>query len=301
MNRVCLAYIAAGVSIDDKLKCIDFRKLTHIAVAFIKLRESNGEWQPYLSSVLKSNIEKIKAQIKEQHADTKILISVGGAEADGFCQISRTEKSRKAFAKSIVNIIDELNIDGVDMDWEYPGESALGIACCKSCKTDFVLLLEELRCQLASHLLTIAVGSNRYYGLDVKRINRIVDYVFVMTYDLGLMHSNLYLSKIFVMMWHICGISGDKLCIGVPLYGRDIKNLDNSLGFADLTKGRITHFFGQSFSDYKGRKWCFDTKDDIIKKACWADKRKLGGIFCWEITSDIDNCILNAMSKDKSY
>lgn len=295
MEKICLAYITANGDIDLQLKSIDFSRLSHIAVAFLKFKEKAGEWSISLSSAVRTNIEKIKNEIAKQNADTKILLSVGGAGADGFCYASHTAETRQRFAESIVLLVDELGIDGIDVDWEFPGESALGIASCKSCKKDFVLFLEELKKQLENRLLTIAVGSNRYFGIDVRRVNRVVDFVFVMTYDLGLMQSNLYLSKAFVTMWHILGISKEKLCIGVPLYGRKLKNLEEDESFEALSKGKITHFFGQSFSEYNGAKWCFDTESDVRKKAEWAAKKNLAGIFCWEITRDENNRMLNAM------
>jgi len=141
----------------------------------------------------------------------------------------------------------------------------------------------------------VAVGSNRYFGLKPRRINDFVDYVFVMTYDLGLMHSNFYLSKAFVMMWNILGISREKICIGVPLYGRNVKHLDSDRPFNELYKGKITRTFGQSFSEYNGSVWCFDTEADVKAKSEWAAKRGFGGIFCWEIFGDIDNRILSLM------
>ncbi|MGN1421118.1 MAG: glycoside hydrolase family 18 protein [Eubacterium sp.] len=300
-NKLCLAYIWCGdrqdVNFDEQLKQIDFKKLTHICIAFSLIKENGGYWLPYISEELAVGIKKIQEEIKAQNADTKILLSVGGAYADGFCMASRTKENRRLFAQTIVDIIDEFDLDGVDVDWEYPGESMLGITCCEHCKSDFIQLLEELRSLLKSRYLTVAVGSNRYIGIDVKKLGSIVDYVFVMTYDLGVMHSNVLLSKLFVTMWKILGIQRHKLCIGVPIYGKNVKNLNDTLNYCELSKGRITHYLGQSFSEYNGEKYSFDTDIDVEKKARWALKNDLGGVFCWEITGDENNRMLNAMNR----
>lgn len=300
-NRLCLAYIWCGDqkdrNFDEKLKQIDFNKLTHICIAFSLIKENDGEWLPYLSESVKIGILKIKAEIAVQNADTKIILSVGGAYADGFCRASRTTESRRLFAQSLVAIIDEFDLDGVDIDWEFPGESILGTTCCKHCKSDFIQLLEELRALLKSKYLTVAVGSNRYNGIDVKRLGTIVDYVFVMTYDLGITHSNVFLTKIFVTMWKIFGIPKHKLCIGVPFYGKNVKNLDDTKNYCELSNGRISHYLGQSFSEYNGEKYSFDTDIDVEKKAQWALKNDFGGVFCWEITGDESNRMLNAMNR----
>ncbi len=298
-SKICVAYISCNSSVNNdfsnKLKKIDFKKLTHICIAFSLIENKNGLWLPCISDDVRTGAEMIKEAIKADNADTKIILSVGGAGADGFCQASRSADTRKNFAVELVRIIDELGIDGADIDWEFPGETHLDITSCSSCKSDFVLLLEELRRHLGSKLLTIAVGSNRYFGIDVDRAAKAVDYVFVMTYDLGVMHSNLYLSKIFVTMWKILGVPKNKLCIGVPIYGKNIKNLSDTISFQRAYEGRISYFLGQSFSEIDGAKWCFDTESDINNKAVWARKNDLGGIFCWELSTDKNNHILNAM------
>lgn len=299
-NKLCLAYIVGNNSsnreFDAKLKQIDFNELTHISVAFSLIKETDGKWLPYISNQIRTGIAKIKAEIKAQNADAKILLSVGGAGADGFCQASGTEDGRKCFADAIIELVDEFSLDGIDIDWEFPGESVFGIACCKHCKTDFLLLLEELRRRMGSRLLTVAVGSNRYFGIDVKRLGRIVDYVLVMTYDLGVMHSNIYLSKAFVTMWKLLGIPKNKVCIGIPVYGRNVKRLKEDIKYCEASNGKISCFLGQSFSKYNGAKWCFDTEKDVARKAAWAAKNGFGGVFCWEITGDDSNRILNAMN-----
>lgn len=300
-NKLCLAYIWCGGeqdgSFEERFKQIDFTKLTHICIAFALIKENDGFWLPYITEELAVGIKKIQKEIKAQNADTKIILSVGGAYADGFCRASRTTESRRLFAQSIVDIIDEFDLDGVDIDWEFPGESILGTTCCKHCKSDFIQLLEELRALLKSRFLTVAVGSNRYIGIDVKRLGAIVDYVFVMTYDLGVTHSNVFLTKIFVTMWKIFGIPKHKLCIGVPFYGKNVKNLDDTKNYCELSKGKISHYLGQSFSEYDGKNYSFYTDIDVENKARWALKNDLGGVFCWEITGDENNRLLSAMNR----
>lgn len=300
-NTLCLAYIGGNDLNDGKLekqiKQINFNKLTHICIAFVLIREKNGVWLPYISEGLERGIRKIKAEVKYQNADTKILLSVGGAYADGFCKAARSDDSRKLFSQALIEILDEFNLDGIDIDWEFPGSSFGGITCCEHCKTDFVLLLEELRSRLGKRFLTVAVGSNRFFDVDVKKIGRIVDYVFVMTYDLGITHSNVFLSKIFVAAWNFLGIPKHKVCIGVPIYGRNVRNLSDTIIYRELSKGKIFHYLGQSFSEYNGKKYSFDTDIDVEKKAYWAFKNDLGGVFCWEITGDDNNRMLDAMSR----
>lgn len=297
-RKICLGYLYAlsnSKDIDKTINNLDFGKLTHIAVAFAEIRQSNDLWLPCIAENISATVHKLKSKIKSQNADTKIILSVGGAFADGFCQASRTAENRRAFVEELIKIVERLQLDGVDMDWEFPGSAALGIESCKNCKKDYILLLTEIKKQLKDRLLTVAVGSNRYIGIDVKALAEIVDYVFVMTYDLGVTHSDFYLTKLFVTMWRLFGISNSKLCVGVPFYGKNIKHLDETNPFCYLRNGKIISRINQSYAEIDNKKWCFDTPDDVRKKGLWANKHNLGGIFCWELSSDFNNQLLTAM------
>lgn len=106
-NKVCLAYLFSGCltdkSLTDVLRKIDFKKLTHLSVAFVRFEERDGVWIPILDAKTAAEILLLKAEIERQQANTKILLSVGGAGMDGFCQVSRTAESRETFAKEILH------------------------------------------------------------------------------------------------------------------------------------------------------------------------------------------------------
>lgn len=297
-RKICLGYLGAfnkSINMDNTLNHLDFSKLTHIAVAFAKIEQNNNQWIPYITENVTKTVAKLKNRIKTQNADTKIILSIGGAFADGFCQASRTAESRRIFTEELIKIVDRLQIDGIDIDWEFPGSSVLGIEACKNCKADYILLLAEIKKQLNGRLLTVAVGSNRYIGTDVKALSKIVDYVFVMTYDLGTAHSDIFLTKIFVTMWKLSGVPSSKLCVGVPFYGKNIRNLDETKPFSYLKNGKIISRINQSYAYIDDKKWCFDTPYDIKQKSLWVNKHNLGGIFCWELSSDFNNQLLTAM------
>ena len=84
----------------------------------------------------------------------------------------------------------EYGLDGIDIDWEYPGTSLAGIASDRSDKENYTLLLAELRKTLDTYregmLVTTAVGGDVYFALqtDMKEASRYLDYVQLMTYDL---------------------------------------------------------------------------------------------------------------------
>ena len=56
--------------------------------------------------------------LKERNPDLKVLVSVGGWSADGFSDAAFTDASRHTFASSVVELLRENDLDGVDLDWE---------------------------------------------------------------------------------------------------------------------------------------------------------------------------------------
>ncbi|WP_268623224.1 glycoside hydrolase family 18 protein [Paenibacillus alvei] len=144
----------------------------------------------------KDENERIKQQItklKEQHPQTRFVLAVGGYNADGFSDAAM-DGNRYSFTESIISMVKELDLDGVDIDWEYPAFDAWGaIKARPEDSVNFTALMKELREQLnrlphvhKKYLLTFAAGTQDWYfeKVDVKEIEKYVSYINVMSYDL---------------------------------------------------------------------------------------------------------------------
>lgn len=70
---------------------------------------------------------------------------MGGWGADGFSQAARTEEGRALFAVSAVSLVETYGLDGIDIDWEYPGTSLAGIGSHVNDKENYTLVLKALR------------------------------------------------------------------------------------------------------------------------------------------------------------
>ena len=75
-------------------------------------------------------------------------------------------------------------MDGIDIDWEYPGSGTAGISFSSADKENFTLLMRDVRQAVGKDkLLTIATAATgRYY--DFRAIEPYVDYVNIMAYDM---------------------------------------------------------------------------------------------------------------------
>ena len=65
------------------------------------------------------------AAYSEKYPDVKIMISIGGWSACGyFSEMAYTKEGRASFISSCIDLMKQYPwIDGIDLDWEYPGGS----------------------------------------------------------------------------------------------------------------------------------------------------------------------------------
>src|SRR5262245_16202055 len=96
---------------------IQFSKLTHVNYAFL-LPNSNGSLQSI------DNASKLTSLVSSAHsAGKKVLISVGGwndGNDSAFVSLAGNSTYRTNFVNNIVNFVNQYDLDGVDIDWEYP-------------------------------------------------------------------------------------------------------------------------------------------------------------------------------------
>ncbi|RXJ49941.1 glycoside hydrolase family 18 protein [Gelidibacter gilvus] len=234
---------AAGYEDYDFSK-IDATKLTHINFAFANIVEGKAAFE------LETDAAKIATLIglKSKNPDLKVLYSVGGwVWSDQFSTMAAYDASRKKFAESCVELLKNHDFDGVDLDWEYPGQRAEDNDFRPSDKDNFTLLLAEIRKSLdvqgekdnTHYLLTIATGADQTYidHTNLGEAHKHLDFINVMGYDFyqGWMfqtghHANLHPSDkekyggnsgVESIDRHIeAGVPVEKLVLGIPFYGR---------------------------------------------------------------------------------
>lgn len=184
MKNLVVAYLADWGA--NSLVADDAKKLDIMNYAFAGIEDGK------ISDRELYNIDKV-LEFRKNNLDMKLCVSVGGWGADGFSQAAATEEGREKFANSAVDLIIKYNLDGIDIDWEYPGSAIAGIASSPNDKVNFTLLLKATRKALTdlgkqnkkSYLLTIAVGAFQKAAndIEVKSIAEIIDYCYLMTYD----------------------------------------------------------------------------------------------------------------------
>jgi chitinase len=146
----------------------------------------------------------------------------------------------------VMDFIHRYDLDGLDIDWEYPGMTGAGHRFRKEDGHNFTLLLKELREQFDKEAsrthrklyLTIAAGASNDYleHTEMKQVQQYVDTVNLMAYDyvepgdepLTGHHAPLFTTPADVRKYSAddsvrafeqAGVPAEKILLGVPFYG----------------------------------------------------------------------------------
>jgi chitinase len=185
--------------------------------------------------------------LRKENPSLTVLVSVGGWLGSGsFSDISQTDQSRKFFVESAIDFLERYNLDGIDVDWEYPGMAGAGHAFRSEDQQNFTLLLKELRERIDQQArtsgrrlyLTIAAGASSMYlaHTEMEKVQRYVDTVNVMAYDysdatvdpIASHNAPLYTNPAApksesadasVLAFERAGVPSTKIVLGVPFYG----------------------------------------------------------------------------------
>jgi chitinase len=250
-RKVVIGYVGGFRGEVDE-KAIDAKKLTHINYAFVDVKDSMAWLTNRATDTI--NFRKL-ARLKKDNPDLKILISIGGwAWSENFSDAVLTESSRKKFATSSTAIVEAHDLDGVDIDWEYPGLRGEDNVFRPEDKQHFTLMFKAIREALdelskktgKTYLLTTAIPcfAKFFEVTEMGKAQEYLDYVNLMAYDFYVSgdtaghHSNLFASEndakelsadkaVRTLIKE--GVPAEKLVLGVPFYGRSwfMKSADN--------------------------------------------------------------------------
>ncbi|KAF2167032.1 glycoside hydrolase family 18 protein [Zasmidium cellare ATCC 36951] len=186
------------------------------------------------------------AKFKDQ-TGFKRVVSFGGWT---FSTAGSMPDNRQTFANNLAAFVQNEGIDGIDIDWEYPGApddegEDIPIDSPDS-GPNYLAFLKLLRAALPSQCtVSISLPASYYYSkaFPVKDMAPLLDYFIYMTYDLhgqwdygnkftnpGCPNDNCLRSQInhtetasALSMLTKAGVPANKIMLGQPLYGRSFQ------------------------------------------------------------------------------
>lgn len=250
---------------------IPYDKLTHINYAFL-IPKDDGTFNPI------SNAWKLQRIAKNAHArGVKVLVSVGGwGWEKQFEVVSASPETRGIFVRNLKAVVDGYQIDGADIDWEYPaaGQSA----------DNFLSLIRELRVALPDRLLTTAVVSHGENAAGIlPETFDLFDFVNVMAYD-GPEHGTMQQFDQGLAFWSGRGVPPQKIVMGLPFYARVKNSAAEGMQYSKLVKAYPEAAQVDAFEVY-GATQIYNGIPTIKAKTKIAMQRA-GGVMFWNLDSD---------------
>jgi len=223
---------------------IDVWRLSHINYAFVDIKDNRAWLHNEATDTI--NLRRL-SELKRINPDLKILISIGGwSWSKNFSDAVFTDTSTQNFASSAVAIVSTYNLDGIDIDWEYPGMIGDSNVYRPEDKEHYTVLFKKLREGLDSlsttthmkYYVTTAVGGSQAYidHTEMDKVQQYADYINIMSYDykggsdaISGHHTNLYNSSgdehehsahRSIEAFIGAGVPPGKIVIGIAFYGK---------------------------------------------------------------------------------
>lgn len=263
----------------DKMKMIQFCKLTHLNLAFAN-PDKNGNLN------FNGDIDAIVTYVKSVNPNIKISISLAGGVlskeiASNWKFLIDNPQNRPSLIQNIINFTELHKLEGVDVDLEWDAVT-----------TGYSGFVLELRKELTAKnkLLTAALPNNSRFENITQEALSAFDFLNIMSYDStgpwtpdnpG-QHSSFENAKAGIDFWHnLQNISSEKLTLGVPFYGYNFT-------YKEVTSSTYSQIVaaGVQFADQdEVGKIYYNGRPTIAQKVEFASQNA-GGIMIWEIAQD---------------
>lgn len=270
---------------------IPYQYLTHINYAFaLPAPNGTGKILPV------PHPKRLTKLVKKAHKqDVKVFISIGGWNiGDGggndtrFEVLANSPETRTTFTQETMDIVRKFNLDGVDIDWEYPNPI-------EPSSTNFVLLMKQLADSLhaANKKLTAAIVSfkDRYgYGIK-KEAFQYVDWMNIMAYDYknskNMSHSPYWLAVRSFDYWvDDRGLSKNKAVMGLNFGSYQFLISKGADPYADSFVTDVSDWKFADQSKEKNIDTLYYNGITTVKAKTKLAMQRGAGIMMWAVMSD---------------
>ena len=215
-----IGYYSADL-FDEPAEHLQTDKLTHVMYAFL-IPQADGSCLP------PPKPEQLRAVVEQAHRDgAEVFAALGGWSYNGvplastFEMVTADEALRKKLVDSTLAVVNEYNLDGVELDWEYPTEQSAG---------NYEKLVLELSAALEARGKHLTAALNGAWsktegpavsGLVSEKCLDAFQFISVMSYDMNNeQHSPFWFANTSIEYWLNRGVPAEKIVLGMPLYAR---------------------------------------------------------------------------------
>ncbi|EMD39774.1 glycoside hydrolase family 18 protein [Gelatoporia subvermispora B] len=242
-DKVSAAWYAGWHSEDFPLSKVSWEKYTHLIYSF-----AITEPDVHTISLSGSDGKVLPQFVKTAHENgVKAILSVGGwGGSQWFSSNVGSAKNRTAFVKTVTDFATKYDLDGLDFDWEYPGEQGIGCNVVSPHDTNnFLSFLQELRADPIGEKLilsaptpvTVWSDASGNPSTDVSGFADVLDWIEIMDYDVwgswdSTVGPNSPLNDTCApaadqggsaasaaKLWEAAGFPSSKIVLGVASYG----------------------------------------------------------------------------------
>ncbi|WP_412466813.1 glycosyl hydrolase family 18 protein [Pedobacter sp. KLB.chiD] len=272
-----------------------FKMITHLFYAFLNPNTDGSLVALEQPARFTAVIQKAKAN------GVKTGISISGTK-NIFVTMAASATARSLFVKNVLTFVKTNNLDGIDMDWEYPSTS-------DGSADHYVLLMKELSDSLHKYhkFLSAAITPGVYAGSIrdglKSEVFPVVDFFNIMVYDgIGwdknepIQHASYNMAVASLNYWLSSrGMPREKAVLGIPAYGKNANN--SAKAYRDFVTAGADVSLDNALID--GVQFYFNGTITTRKKAKLA-KDIANGIMFWEFYHDEngDKSIIRAANNE---
>lgn len=292
---------------------IDYAKFDIINFAFI--------YPNFDGTLLGTQEAKYPELINTAHKNgKKIVISIWWWNLSyNFLWVTLNNTYRNTFIREVKKFVIENNYDGIDLDWEFPNSSLEWKL--------FLDLLKDLKKELPWKIVSVAISIN-YDFFDIEVLNNLVDYVYIMAYDIEWWwnwyagyNSPLYKNSKMPYDMSLDGflktkffkkkIDRSKFLLGYPLYGRKFNvsepympaSVSETIEYKDFPKNCTQKWDDESKSPYLscGSYYIsYDNSKSLEERIQYANNVWFWWVFVWALWQD-NGEIIQTLVKSSSW
>ena len=241
----------------------------------------------YFSAIMNENGDALLTQENLDHLKflqrikaiygTDIVLCISGDSGD-FIPLLRDDAKRSGLLEELVSAIQEYDLAGIDLDWEFPKNVQ---------EIDYFMgFLNDLRDLCSNEKTQLSIAASRFRALPEEAYEE-VDFINLMTYDFYGRHSTVEstIEAVEYMMARY-EIPPEKILMGIPFYGRIFDGYSpdywkKSQSYRELVKLGIMDEKSDEIDGYY-----FNGANTVLEKIRVGQSLSLGGFFIWEIGQD---------------